>query len=270
MPRRWMLFCALIASPLAARGDFTTTFENTGLAANSYNNNAGPGGAFAIDGNQFNNSYTHDPTYGDLWSGWALSSKTNTTDPSFTNQYSAITGSGAGGSQTYAVADTFGENTDPFHPSGSTIGLANGVAARSVEITNTTYAYDAMKNGDPYGIAPAFKAGDFQLLDIQGFNAAGVKVGEVDFYLANFLNGNSLIVNTWTTVDLSSLAGASLLQFGITSSQFNKAGILPPAYFAIDNFVTTSPAAVPEPSSLGLLAVAFLVGGLVSRRRMVA
>ena len=270
MLRRWMFLCALIASPLAARGDYTTTFENLGVAPNSYNNNAGPSGAFTIDGNQFNNSYS--PSYGGVWSGWALSSMTNTTDPNYSNQYSAITGSGAGGSQTYAVADTFGGNTDPMHPSGSTITLGAGVSAQSIAITNTTYAYDAFKNGDPYGFAPAFKAGDFQKLDIEGYTAAGVKVGEKDFYLADFRNGASTIVNTWMTVDLSSLAGASVLQFGITSSQSNSYGILPPAYFAIDNFVTTTTPAVtvPEPTSLVLMALGLGLGALVSRRRMVA
>ena len=270
MLRRWFFLSLLIVSPAAALGDFTSTFENTGLGANSSNNNAGSGasGSFNIDGNQFNNRYSS--SYGGVWSGWALSSMTNTTDPSYMNQYSSITGSGVGGSQTYAVADTFGGSTDPFHPSGSTISLASGLSAKSIAITNTTYAYDSMKYGDIYGFAPAFKAGDFQKLDIQGFDTAGVKVGEVDFYLANFLNGNSLIVNTWTTVDLSSLSGASQLQFGITSSQTNAYGILPPAYFAIDNFTTTSPAAVPEPSSLVMVALAMMgCGGLVFRRGMV-
>ena len=270
MLRRSPILCALLilVPAVATRGDYVTTFENTGLATNSYNNNAGPSGAFTIDGNKFNNSY--NPTYGS-WSGWALSSTTNTTDPTYQNQYSAITGSGAGGSQTYAVADTFGGNTDPFHPAGSTISLAAGLNAKSIAITNTTYAYDAFKNGDPYGFSPAFKAGDFQKLDIQGFTASGRKVGEVDFYLANFLNGNSFILNTWATVDLTSLAGATTLQFGLTSSQNDPVyGLNPPAYFAIDNFTTTAtPAAgtVPEPGSLALAAMGLGIGALLARRR---
>ncbi|MGH7135644.1 MAG: DUF4465 domain-containing protein, partial [Pirellulales bacterium] len=90
--------------------DDDVTFEDFGLMLNQYDNNAGSSGFFNIDGNSFNNSY--DPTYG-VWYGWAISSMTDTTTPDYTNQYSAITGSGAGGSQTYAVAYTFGPTADP-------------------------------------------------------------------------------------------------------------------------------------------------------------
>lgn len=283
MLRRWIILCALVGSPLVARADFTTTFENTGLAPNSSNDNAGPGGAFAIDGNKFNNSYSHDPVYGDAWSGWALSSTRNTTDPSFNNQFSSITGGGANGSSTYAVGFTYGgaagsnsptnPSSNPFHPSDTYISLAAGDTPESIQLTNTTYSYLAMKNGSSFNTA--FAQGDYQLLDIRGYNAAGQQVGVVDFYLADYRSTNPAqwsIVNTWQTVSLAALAGATTLQFGIQSSQNDPTyGVNTPAYFAADNFTFATPAAaVPEPSSVVLVAVALGLGGVVSRRRMVA
>ena len=113
--------------PHAGRAaDQVITFESFGLGPNSYLNDA-PSGQFVTDGTSFNNSY--DSTFG-TWSGWSISTMTDTTTPDYTNQYSAITGSGAGGSATYAVAYTFGNNTDPFNPSSSYINLPAGMTAR--------------------------------------------------------------------------------------------------------------------------------------------
>ncbi len=248
--RRCILFTLAMASVMtsAAHANTVITFENFGLPANSYDNNAGSGGQFVIDGTQFNNSY--DPTYG-AWSGWAISTMTDTTTPGYTNQYSAITGSGADNSQTYAVAYTFSQTANSFNPAGSYINLAPGTTPVSVQVTNTTYAYLSMLNGDSF--SHKFAAGDFFLLDVQGWtgaNGTGKEVGQVDFYFANFLGSNSYIIDTWQTLNLSSLAGTASLQFGLSSSDNDPVyGMNTPAYFAIDN-LTLGTASVPEPGSL--------------------
>ncbi len=60
----------------------------------------------------------------------------------------------------------------------------------------------------------------------------------VDFYLANFLGSNSYIINTWQTLDLSYLAGAESLQFGLSSADNDPTyDMNTPAYFAIDNLM---------------------------------
>ena len=242
----------------------TTTFENQGLAPGAYQDNAGPGGKFAIDGHSFNNVY--DTSFG-TWSGWALSTMTDSTTPGFGNQYSAVVGSGAGGSHTYSIGFPFAfPSPDPSHPADSVIDLAGGTVPVSIDVTNTTYAYFSMKDGD--GFAHAFGPNDYLLLDIRGYDGpagAGSVVGEVDFYLANFLNGNSLLVNTWETVDLSSLSNAKSLRFGLRSSDVSQFGINTPSYFAVDNFRVLT---VPEPGA-GVLAVllATCVVPLVRRGR---
>src|SRR5262249_36480472 len=262
------LAAAFIIAPVARAGQ-VVTFENFGLPAHSFDNNAGAAGQFVIDGNQFNNSF--DSTFG-VWSGWAISSMTDTTTPGFTNQYSASPGSGAGGSQTYAVAFTFGSNADPFNPSGSYVNLAPGTTPKSVQVTNTTYAYLSMLNGDQF--AKKFGPGDYFLLDVRGYSGlggTGTQVGEVDFYLANFLGSNSSIINTWQTLDLSPLAGAESLQFGLSSSDNNSTfGMNTPAFFAIDNLVLGT-SAVPEPCGLLSMALGLIgLGGLAWKRRRVS
>ncbi|WP_165226977.1 DUF4465 domain-containing protein [Aquisphaera insulae] len=280
-------------SPVARAGSVTTTYETLGLSANSYiNGDPGSTPPFpaAIDGNAYNNSYIVDPMYGPSWYGWSFSTMTDNKTPGFLNQYSSITGGGADGSQTYGVALTYGSPalnnrlldpsdpqsilTNPFHPSDATIKLAAGATPDSIAITNTTYSYLTMRDGDGYGYANAFTKGDYQLLDIRGYDAAGKLVGTVDFYLANFLSDNKndwYIVDTWNTLDLSSLAGSTELRFGIQSSQNDRTyGVIPPAYFAVDNFTFhTAAAAIPEPSSLVLAlgGVAVLGAGSAARAR---
>lgn len=258
-----------------------TTFEDVALPPSGYQNNPVPPGQFTIDGNLFNNNY--DKAY-DTWYGWAISNRTDTTTPGYLNQYSAITGSGVAGSKQYAVGFTSGTPSfsgaptdpisNPFHPSDTTIQLAAGASALSIAVTNTTYSYLTMKDGDPYNFAHAFGQGDFQRLDIRGYNTAGGLVGTVDFYLADYRSTTKddwYIVKSWQTIDLSSLAGATLLRFGITSSQNDPTyGVKPPAYFAADNF-TFRTAAVPEPASLALLFSGLIgLGAVALRRALVA
>jgi hypothetical protein len=261
--KRFLVLTLFLCASSAARAEIST-FEDLGLPATSFNNNAGPGGFFVSGGNAFNNSYS--PAFGGIWHGWAISSMTDTSTSGFTNQYSAIPGSGSGGSQTYGVAFTFDEPglVNPLHPDAAFVNLADGTQPKAIDVTNTTYAYLSMLQGD--SIAHAFGLGDFLLLTITGYNGldgAGGVVGEVDFYLANFLGSNAYIVNTWQTVDLTSLAGARSLRFGLESSDNDPVfGMNTPAYFAADNFTVT-----PEPASDVLLGLGGVVWAFVRLRR---
>ena len=256
----------------AASADQIATFEGI-VGANSEHHTS----PFLSGGHAFSNVY--DSTF-DAWYGWAASSKTNTTDPNFENQYSAITGGGANGSSSYGVGYTYGTpafdsigldpsdpryvKSNPFHPSDTYITLANGTTPDSIQLTNTTYAYLSMKNGDPYGFSKPFDTGDFQFVDIRGYDANGIQVGTVIFYLADYRDAtNHILVNTWVNVDLTSLAGSTTLQFGIQSSRNDPTyGINTPAFFAADNFVARS---VPEPASLAMLALG--LAGIAAMRR---
>jgi len=75
---------------------------------------------------------------------------------------------------------------------------------------------------------------------------------------------NGSILNTWQSVDLSSLSAAKTLTFSLTSSDNGAYGMNTPAYFAMDNLTLS---AVPEPSTLALLCVAGIAGALWGYRR---
>ena len=134
------------------------------------------------------------------------------------------------------------------------VTIPDGLQVQSAMFTNTTYAAIVMRDGDIYG-TPAFTRADWFKLTITGQNASGVSIGTVDFYLAQ----NNNVVDTWQSVDLSSLSGAKTLVFDLASTSHNAYGMLTPGYFAMDNLTFSS---VPEPSTIALLIVAALAYGV--------
>ncbi len=234
----------------------------TGYYSNGPTANAVPGtdlyGDSTLDGTfssgspasiQLSNSYVPSE---DSWSGFAISNVDDPTDPDSTNQYAAVTGVGAGlGSggapDNYAIGFGYLDaqanfsqpfNFDPTNPTQLAmlphIQLPSGYKIESMDVTNTTYAAMSILHGDQF--AKQFGPGDFFELNVYGTNAAGQPLrNSVPFYLANFLNGSSTIVQNWTPLDLSALSGATTLYFNLSSSDVGEFGMNTPGYFALDN-----------------------------------
>lgn len=189
------------------------------------------------------------------WDGWGVSNMTDTTTPGFGNQMSAITGSGLCGSANYGVAYLPDYSWCQSNPANEVFRRApveavhTDIAGRyGLHITNTTYGYLSMRDGD--GFARAFSAdtNDYLRLTITGLDENGEAIeglAPVDFYLADFreerepgaVQGN-YIVDSWTWVDMASLVagGADQLQFLFSSSDVDPTwGINTPLFFAMDN-----------------------------------
>ena len=241
-----IVLCLFVTPALFAQ---TADFQDLTLAPNAFDNGStGPGGpgGFTSRGVFFANNY--NTTFGS-WSGFAYSNKTDTTTAGFGNQYSAIPGSGAGGSSIYGVSYT-GSND-------AIITLPAGRSVASASLTNTTYAYLSMRDGD--GFAKKFGGAsgtdpDFLKVTINGLDAANAVIGSIDFYLADFrsvVSAEDYILSSWTDVDLSSLSAARKLSFELSSSDNGTFGMNTPSYFAFDNLVT-----VPEPAAFGLVGLA--------------
>jgi hypothetical protein len=214
---------------------------------------------YQIGGVGFRNNYTSD--YGS-WSGFAISNHTDTTTGGFMNQYSAITGSGVGGSANYAVGyyTTYETSTNIVFS-----GLTD-LSGLGASFTNTTYTALDMVNGGAFGSKKfggvSGNDADWLRLSIAGY-AGGIPTGSsVDFYLADFrFADNSLdyIVSDWRFVDFTPLGSVDELRISMSSSDNGPFGMNTPSYFAMDHFL-----AVPEPSAL-LIALSGL--GLAARRR---
>ena len=91
---------------------------------------------------------------------------------------------------------------------------------------------------------------------------SGTTTGSATFYLADFRDDASLIVDEWTGFSLTALGEARSILISFASSDVGAYGINTPTYVALDDFTL---AAVPEPGSLVLLACG-VVAGLVARR----
>ncbi len=246
----FLLMILTFSSPRAQADYLTGTFEDQYPGANTYKADFSGTNGFNTGGFFLNNNY--NATY-NAWSGFAVSSKIDNTfgGNDYDHLYGAYTpsGTGAGGSATYGVATNFSQG-DAY------INLPSNSNPFSIDITNTTYTAQSITQGDAF--ARAFRQGDYFKLDILGFsdlNGKGTLLGDITVYLADYRGSSLLLIHDWTTIDLTSLAGARSLAFNMTSTDNGPFGMNTPATFAIDNIVAVR--SIPEPASLILL-----LGGL--------
>jgi hypothetical protein len=228
------LAVGFFASPAAS---LTATFDDLGLGATSFENGAGLAGGYISGGIFFENDY--EPLY-ESFRGYAASTMTDATTPGFGNQFSNITGSGAGGSAGYGIAYLSGR-----------IVLPTPTIVLGAEFTNTTYAALSMTFGDAFAKQFGGATGndeDFFRLLIEGIDDGGGSTGTVELMLADYRfldNSQDFILDEWVFLNLSGLGVVSELQFSFQSSDVGDFGINTPQYFAIDNLVS-----VPEPATV--------------------
>lgn len=229
-----MLALALGASPVI--GQTVVDFEGHLSNPESYDNGSGGGGAFVFDFVEFSNYY--DQAWSS-WNGFAISNVTDNTTAGWGNQYASYTGSGAGGSDSYAI----------YFPSGDiTTTIAGGIVG--FKITNTAYAAISMRDGDAFGKQFGSPNGadgnpdgtngeDFFRVWIIASNSDETMKDSIEFYLADYRFPNSqddYIVDTWEDIDLSNFGfWVAKVDFRFESSDVGQWGINTPLYFAIDD-----------------------------------
>ncbi len=245
--RKTALAIALTAAAISAQAG-VITFDDLLLAADSAFD-PGETTSFQSGGATF----YHDAPYGDCcWSGFTYSNKIDTTTPGYLNDMAAITGDGVGmGYDNYAVG--FDNATLRFNTAQS---------VQSVYLTNTTYAYRAMHDGDDGNTVPFIKGpfvdGDFYKVIIRGLDSNGNAISSQEILLGDGTN----IISAWTLFDLSSLGLVYGLNFTLDSSDVSPYGINTPAYFALDNLTISE---VPVPGAAYLFASGLSM--VIARRR---
>lgn len=164
--------------------------------------------------------------WGDYWTGFSVSSKADITTSGYLNQYSTIAGKGADNSVNFALAYDSATIILPY--------IINYQKPKSMMVTNSTFTYFDIKNGSNY--SKKFENGDWFKVIIKG--AFQEKITQtVEFYLADFRNGKSSIIDKWEKIDISSLGTVEKITISFDSSDKNIYGVRTPKYVCIDNIV---------------------------------
>ncbi len=237
---KWQLTLLLAFCAPFLMGQKVIGFEEFNLAPGAFLNGSDGSGGFKSGEVFLRNAF--DAQYMS-WSGWAISSATDTLTPGFTNQYSAITGKGYDGSH-YAITYAFGNNNMVLQ------GSAAGNPVAGMYITNSTYAYRSMKDGDAFSKRFGGATGndpDYFLLTIKAYYQGALSADSVAVYLADYRfsdNSRDYILNQWKWADLSPLGPADSLSFSLSSSDVGLFGMNTPAYFCIDHISLSIPVGV--------------------------
>lgn len=201
----------------------TVTFEAAQLPSVGYLINS----AYVEKGITFHHNYDQK---NESWDGFAVSNKTDKTTAGYGNMYSVYGDGGADNSAKFGVASLFGATAFSFAGKSERI-------VDHVYITNSTYAYLAIKDGNDggFGGVTAFAKGDWFRLTINGYDAKGTETGEETLYLADYRGDEPFILQEWKKVDLTGLGEVNKVTFSLHSSDTGDYGINTPASFCIDN-----------------------------------
>ncbi|WP_165701459.1 DUF4465 domain-containing protein [Crateriforma conspicua] len=233
---------------------------------------------FTIDGVTVKNYYNQDF---DSWRGIAVSQRglpawSSGNDPmggfipleyQNDNDTVTMTGNGAGGSSTWIVAS--GDGPDSSVAAGlftSSLEASNGSFFQSIDVQITQTAAHVVQNGSGF-TDPMGSSGGNEFLSVRFYDISTGTAGSfVEVDLATFTVGDTgpVLLNDWTTVDLSVLGEATAIGLDFVGSDSGSFGVNLPAYVAMDN-VTVS--AVPEPSMLAVLLGGSTLAATRLRRR---
>lgn len=233
MKKQLLGLAAFAVTAMGINAQTVSSFEETRLPAQGVLNGkrVTTVGSVVSGGVTFSNRFDNGFQY---WSGgFAVSNQRNDTTAGYTNMYAAATASGFN-SQNYAVGQ-----------GGAKVKMPGTKNVSGVYVTNSTYAYQSMKQGDQFAKKFGGATGndpDYFKLEVTGYSNGSLKDTSVVFMLADFRfadNMQDYIVKQWTWVDLTALKDADSLVFKLASSDTGQFGMNTPAYFAIDNFSVT-------------------------------
>ena len=176
------------------------------------------------------------------------------TTAGYTNHFSAITAGGMDASDTKGT--NYGVAHVPNDWQGGTYDMLSVECTLDTPalisgfyVTNSTYAYLSMRDGDMLAKKFGGQTGndpDYLKLLIWGTKENGSFTDTIDFYLADYRfedNSEDYIIDNWRWVDLLKLGKVKKILFSLESSDVSAWGMNTPAYFCIDN-LTVIPAEI--------------------------
>lgn len=202
--------------------------------------------------------YYWDPAFGGFWSsGFAYTNKHDSVNGSYTNLYSAITAKGYNNSAAYVAVNQNGDMPNIIKLKGAAIG--NPVYG--LYVTNSTYAYKTMLNGDAFAKkfgGPTGNDPDWYKLVVRGYLHDTLKADSVEVFLADFRNSDNTkdsITRYWKWVDLLPLGNVDSIALLVNSSDRGQFGINTPTFYSIDNMKTFETSDVKQITSNNVVHV---------------
>lgn len=194
-------------------------------------------------------SFQHKYNFSYWLGGFVYTNVTNSTTAGYTNPYGVRAYTGYTNSSKYVV--------------GQNKGVINltvpQCTVNGFYVTNTTYAFLSIKDGDQFtrkfgdtlgsGSGTTIVQGsypDYFKLIVRGYKNGTLKTDSSTFMLADYTftnNTQDYIVNTWQYLNTSNLGEVDSLKFFLRSTDNSvQNGMNTPAFFAIDNFSISKPA----------------------------
>jgi hypothetical protein len=171
-----------------------------------------------------------------FWSGgFSYTNKQDSSNGNFSNLYNCRALKGYNNSNFYVTGQDHGiiKIKSPYNK------------VEGFYITNTTYAYKSMKNGDSFAKkfgGPSGNDPDWFKITAKGYLNGSLKSDSSEFYLADYrssINSNDYIVQGWQWFNTANLGQVDSIQFFMYSSDVGSFGINTPLFFSIDDFTTS-------------------------------
>jgi hypothetical protein len=235
-----ILVCALVLGSIHTRAQYVAHFESLSLPGYDtfYVNYSNPGTDVGFVDGMVHFPCVYDTGFGYkfLSQGFVYSNKTDSFTSGFQNQFSTKAGTGFDGSLTYLVA--FGAyNKLKLTPA------AQGKYVYGFYVTNSTFAYNTMRDGDAFSKKFGGVNGtdsDWFKITIRGYYNGVYTPDSVEVYLADFRSpqkSKDSILKHWKWVNLLPLGIVDSVDFTLSSSDVGQFGMNTPTYFCMDNLM---------------------------------
>lgn len=235
-------------------------FSSFGLSIDSFMNGSDTG---LYSSECFQWACTYDTSFGGYWDkGIAVSTMTDDSTGDYTNLYSAISGTGHE-DDAYGVVSA---SSEVFLQVRSACEAFYGVTWMGGYVTNSTYAYMSMLNGDQFAKKFGGASGDdpdyffvrFRFYDAFLNFTDSVPLSQFDMYLADYRfedNSKDYILDDWALVQLNDYPAYENSGYRVSmqlySSDTGMFGINTPAFFCIDDLRFDYAGAIAEKDDSG-------------------
>lgn len=232
--KKQLLTVLMIGSLLSAKSqNLLADFEDVTLPASGFINGSGqmePG--FQHSGIWFSLEYNSQFM---SWTGFGISSKTDTSNGNYANQYSCYAGKGVNGSEKYSIAYSYDRIF--LKPS---VGSVQPLKINSFYYSNSTWVGKILKIGDSFTKKFGGASGnDPDYFRLRVFNYFGGQITDsADVYLADYrFADNSLdyVVKDWRLAEFNFSNPMDSLGFSLQSTDVGQFGMNTPSYFCLDN-----------------------------------